>query len=415
MRQFRKIFRFETVNLLTKKVYIGVTLFLIAVIVCVTFFPRVAALFADDEEEQSGTAEALLVAGVPEGGEETVRQVFSGAFPSAVVQIRNDVPNRDELDGLLTDGGISCAFLLDGWTSYTYCVENLSMYDYNTTVADEALQTAYRMNALTASGVPADEAANILSTPVTHETLAIRAVQAENYLYTYVMIFALYIVIMVYGQIIASNVAAEKSSRAMELLITSVDPLSMMFGKVLASCLAGFVQLAAVFGTALVCFRLNAAEWADLPVIGGLFNIPGGLFAYLLLFFVLGFLFYAFLYGAVGSTVSKLEDANTAVMPVTMLFVLSFIVVMTGISGDAMIDGTMMRVFSFLPFSSPMAMFARIAMGRVAVWEIVLSLSLLTGSVVGVGVLSAKIYRVGVLLYGARPKLRDLLKAVRNA
>ena len=68
MRQFRKIFRFETVNLLTKKVYIGVTLFLIAVIVCVTFFPRVAALFADDEEEQSGTAEALLVAGVPEGG-----------------------------------------------------------------------------------------------------------------------------------------------------------------------------------------------------------------------------------------------------------------------------------------------------------------------------------------------------------
>ena len=69
MRQFRKIFRFETVNLLTKKVYIGVTLFLLAVIVCVTFFPRVAALFEDDEEEQGGTADALLVAlGLVRGG-----------------------------------------------------------------------------------------------------------------------------------------------------------------------------------------------------------------------------------------------------------------------------------------------------------------------------------------------------------
>src|SRR5699024_5354064 len=135
---------------------------------------------------------------------------------------------------------------------------------------------------------------------------------------------------------------------------------------------------------------------------------------YLLVFFVLGFLLYAFLYGAIGSTATKLEDINTSIMPLSMLFVIAFCVVMFSM-GSGAVDNIAMMVCSFVPFTSPIAMFARIAMSTVPAYQIVLSIGILAVSVVGIGVLSAKIYRVGVLLYGTPPKIGAILKAVWQA
>ena len=149
-------------------------------------------------------------------------------------------------------------------------------------------------------------------------------------------------------------------------------------------------------------------------IIDSIFGIPLDLLLFMLLFFVLGFFIYAFMYGAVGSTVSKLEDINTAVMPITMLFIIAFIVVMVSMSSGN-VDTPIMVICSFVPFTSPMAMFTRIAMSTVPIYQIVISVLVLIGSVVGVGVLSARIYRVGVLLYGTSPKISSVLKAVFKA
>jgi ABC-2 type transport system permease protein len=213
---------------------------------------------------------------------------------------------------------------------------------------------------------------------------------------------------------VATNVATEKSSRAMEVLITSAKPTSMMFGKVIASCLAGLIQLICIFGSAFLFFQINKADWGDNQVINSIFNMPIGLLLYMLLFFVLGFFIYAFLYGAVGSTASKLEDINTSVMPITMLFVIAFCVVMFSMSSSN-VDSTIMVVCSYIPFTSPMAMFTRIAMSTVPLYEILISIVILIGSVIGIGVLSAKIYRVGVLLYGTTPKMGSVLKSLWKA
>ena len=228
------------------------------------------------------------------------------------------------------------------------------------------------------------------------------------------MIFELYMVILLYGQMVATNVATEKSSRAMEVLITSAKPTSMMFGKVLASCFAGFIQLVAVFGSALIFYNLNKSYWGDNMIIDSIFNIPPELLVYMLVFFILGFLIYAFMFGAVGSTASKLEDINTSVMPITMLFIVAFIVVMTSMSSGN-VDNTIMKVCSYIPFTSPMSMFTRIAMSTVPWYEIAISIAILVGSTVGIGVLSAKIYRVGVLMYGTTPKISNIIKAVWKA
>ena len=200
----------------------------------------------------------------------------------------------------------------------------------------------------------------------------------------------------------------------MEVLITSAKPISMMFGKVLASCLAGLTQLIAIFGSALLFFNINKPYWGGNEIIDSIFNIPPELLGYMLVFFLLGFLIYAFLYGAIASTVSKLEDINTAVQPVTYLFLFGFMVVMFSMSSGE-VDNLLMRVCSYIPFTSPMAMFTRIAMSTVPWYEIALSIAILLGSTVGIGFLAAKIYRLGVLMYGNTPKLGNIIKSILKA
>ena len=98
----------------------------------------------------------------------------------------------------------------------------------------------------------------------------------------------------------------------------------------------------------------------------------------MLVFFLLGFLIYAFLYGAISSTVSKLEDINTAVQPVTFLFIIGFMVVMFSMSSGS-VDNILMQICSYIPFTSPMAMFTRIAMSTVPWYEIAISIGILVG------------------------------------
>ena len=254
----------------------------------------------------------------------------------------------------------------------------------------------------------------IMSLSVSHDTENLGQNQITNFLYTYIMIMALYMVIAMYGQMVASHVAAEKDSRVMELLIATSDPTSMMFGKVLASCIAGLFQLAVIFGSALLFYNLNPDAWGDSPILQMLFDIPLHLLVYMLIFFLLGYLIYAFLYGAIGSTVSRIEDLSTALTPLTFIFVAAFMIVVFGISsGD--VDSPLMIVASWFPLSSPMAMFTRIGMSTVSTFEIAGSIIVLIISLFLIGKLSAKIYRTGVLLYGKKVNFFSLLRQIIKA
>ncbi|MEE1056794.1 MAG: ABC transporter permease [Acutalibacteraceae bacterium] len=410
MKQFGKILKFEFKNYLTNKVFVGVTIFLVVLISIIMFFPRILE-FVDNGEDTTETEKlpVMLIVSDKEEYSDTIYETFSASFKDYEVKI-TDI-DLENIKKEITSGSAECAFVMSGFTSYTYYVNNLSMYDTNTAIADEALQSIYRMSSMVNSGLSAKEAQAILSTQINHETQTLGKDQAENYFYTYIMIFALYMVILLYGQMVATNVATEKSSRAMELLITSAKPTSMMFGKVIASCLAGFIQLVAIFGSAFVFFNINKEYWDKDGIISSIFDIPFELLIYMLIFFVLGFFIYAFMFGAVGSTASKLEDINTSVMPITMLFIISFMVVMFSL-GSNTIDTPLMIVCSYIPFTSPVAMFTRIAMSTVPWYEITISIAILVGSVVGIGIISAKIYRVGVLLYGTTPKISSILKSI---
>ena len=413
MKQFGKIFEFELKYYLKNKVFVGVTVFLVLAIAVVMFFPRIMSILEteDTDAKPEELAVMLIKSDLPEQSE-MVRENFAAAFVDYDVQVTDETVEMIK-DKILA-GDAECAFVMTDATAYTYYVNNLSIYDMNTAIAGEVLQKVYQMNALLASGMSPEEAGAVMTIQIEGNVENLGVDQAQNYWYTYIMIFALYMVILLYGQMVATNVATEKSSRAMEVLITSAKPVSMMFGKVLASCLAGFLQIVAIFGSAILFYSMNKTYWGDNQIIASIFDMPAQLFGFMLIFFVLGFLIYAFMFGAVGSTASKLEDINTSVMPITLLFVVGFMVVMLSFAtGD--VDNMLMKVCSFVPFTSSMAMFTRIAMSTVPWYEILLSILILIGSVVGVGVISAKIYRVGVLLYGTTPKMGAIFKSIWKA
>lgn len=413
MKQFKTILKFEMNNYFQNKVFIGLTICLVLILSVIMFFPRFTSASGGETQNNDAASDGLPVMYIHfDGSENTaVESAFQTAFPDYRIETATD---ENSIKEQIASGNAECAFIIHSLTDYTYLVGNLTMYDTNTAAADTALQQVYRMDALSQHGITPNEAQEILSVTPQSNTESLGKDHSQNFFYTYIMIFALYMMIIMYGQLVATNVATEKSSRAMELLITSAKPTAMMFGKITAACLAGFTQLIAVFGSAYIFYNINKSYWAGNAIIASIFDMPLSLLLYMVIFFILGFMIYACLYSALGSMANKVEDINTLSMPLTLLFVAAFMVVIFSMSsGD--VDNIALKICSFIPLTSPMAMFTRIAMSTVPAYEIIISVVILAASVIGIGVLSAKIYRVGVLLYGTTPKISTVIKALKRS
>jgi ABC-2 type transport system permease protein len=198
----------------------------------------------------------------------------------------------------------------------------------------------------------------------------------------------------------------------MELLITSSKPVNLMFGKVIGSGLAGLLQMVSILAASFVFYNFNKLYFQDNMIVKSIFDMPLEILFYTIIFFLLGYFIYSFMYGALGSLASRTEDLNTSIMPVTFVFIIAFFIVMFSMSSGN-VDSSLMVVASYFPLTSPMAMFVRIAMGNVKPIEITLSIVLLIGTTIGIGYISAGIYRVGVLLYGKPPKIREVIKILK--
>lgn len=236
------------------------------------------------------------------------------------------------------------------------------------------------------------------------------ASEVINYIVVYALIILFFFTLMGTGNMIASEVTTEKSSRIMEILITSVSPLSQMFGKVIGMFLLGLSQIAAFGIVAAVNLMLphNLDTLKEMNL--DLSAIDPMLLVFGLIFYILGYFLYAMLYAAIGSIVSRTEDLGQAVMPITMLSLVAFYIAIFSLSAP---NSMLMKVSSYIPFISPTTILVRIGLGDITVWEILLSLAILIVAILIFGWLAAKIYRTGVLMYGKRPTFKELRKAMK--
>lgn len=408
MKQFLNIFKFEFSSYLKNKVFIGVTLALAIGIGIVLSFPRISALIKIEPTPDTTQKKVMLLSDTTSAKPEEMREMLQEATGSTIEMTDKSI---EEATALVDRDEYDSAIFIVSPIKYIYIVKNVQMYDNTRYRIDEIMLERYRLESMLDQGISPDAAKELLTAEIENELIQTGKDQMQNFFYTYILIFALYMAILLYGQFVATSVASEKSSRAMELLITSAKPSDLMFGKVLGAGAAGLLQMSVILGFSFFFFNLNQSYWGENAMINSIFNMPLSIMLYTILFFVLGYFIYSFLYGAVGSLASKVEDINTSVMPITFLFIIAFFIVMFSMSSGN-VDSALMIAASYVPFTSPMAMFTRIAMSEVAPYEIIISVTILIASVVGIGILSAKIYKIGVLLYGKPPKLSEILKAL---
>ncbi|WP_179031421.1 ABC transporter permease [Paenibacillus kribbensis] len=237
-----------------------------------------------------------------------------------------------------------------------------------------------------------------------------KATSMINYGLVYILMILFFTSSMMTGNMIASEVTSEKSSRIMEILITSVSPLTQMFGKIIGIFLVGLLQIA-VFA-AVVCANLMLPHNGAILSSAGLdlSQLNTAVLSYGLIFYILGYFLYAVLFAAVGSIVSRTEELGQAIMPITVLSLAAFYI---GIFNIAAPDTMFVKVAGYIPFFSPTVMLLRIGLERASLLEIWLSLAILVASILFFGWLAAKIYRTGVLMYGKRPTFKELRKAMK--
>ena len=244
--------------------------------------------------------------------------------------------------------------------------------------------------------------------------------------------YLLFMFIIIYGNLIMRSVIEEKSSRIIEVIISSVKPLQLMLGKIFGTSLAGITQFAIwVILIAILSFAASSFFGIDLSanpqqemitaavsdvnanselqaLIAELHSLPLiNLIVAFVLFFVGGYLLYSSLYAAIGAAVDNETDTQQFLMPVVILLVVGFYVGFFTALEDP--HGTISVVFSYIPFTSPIVMLIRIPFG-VPIWEQILSLSVLIFSFLVTVWIASKIYRVGILMHGKKPSYKDLIK-----
>ncbi len=228
-------------------------------------------------------------------------------------------------------------------------------------------------------------------------------------IFALILLMILYATILMWGQVVMAGVIEEKSSRVIEVLASGVPPTQLLAGKLLGVGGAGLTQFL-VWSLSLLGISLVAAG----PMPG---NIPMPEISPLILvsfvaFFVLGFAFYASLYAAIGAAVNTIQEAQNFVFPIIIPLVLGLVCFPVILESP---DGGLAVILSLIPFLTPLLMFLRIVVLTPPWWQIALSLVLLGASIWGVLWVSARIYRVGILMYGKKPTFPELMRWVRHA
>ncbi|WHY68281.1 ABC transporter permease [Neobacillus sp. SuZ13] len=227
----------------------------------------------------------------------------------------------------------------------------------------------------------------------------------------YVLLFIIYFSVIMYANMIAMEVATEKSSRVMEILISSVSPIKQMFAKIIGIGLLSLTQLAVFLSVGYFSLKQNMESLNEgFFGVYGFSDIPLGTIIYAIVFFILGYFLYATLAAFLGSLVSRIEDVQQMITPMTMLVVAGFMIAMFGLGKP---DAPFITVTSFIPFFTPMIMFLRVGMLTIPVWEAMVGIAILVATIVFLATFGARVYRGGVLMYGQSNSFKDIKKALQ--
>jgi ABC-2 type transport system permease protein len=415
MRNVWLILRREYLERVRTKTFIISTLILPAFMLAITVLPSTFA-----NMKTSRTKKLVLVVSAPEFGglirqELTERAKDIGSKYDLILELDTTERTRESLGQRVLNNE------LDGylWATDDVIKENKSEFVGRDTAdfienasLGAAINVALMKRRLIQRGIPAQELSGLLQR-VNIETVRLSSGTPQRqsgpamFVAALAMVMMLYVTLLVYGQSVMRAVLEEKTSRIVEVILSSATSLELMAGKILGVGAVGLTQVL-IWAIMAAVIAVPAVLSASLEGL----NISWTALAYFPVFFVLGYLLYSALFAALGALVTSEQEAQNftffVMLPIVASVILMFFV-MRQPSASASV------LLSMVPFFAPILMYMRIVVQQPPLWEIALCILLLSATVYLLTVICARVYRVGVLMYGKRPTLPEIVRWARYA
>ncbi len=345
-------------------------------------------------------------------------ELKDGNLDSTLAYLQNRV-NGKKIDGYL----IFPKDILDAKT-VQYAARNVSNFEEQNDIS-RALSRIVTNYKLSESGVSPDSVRNIFNRGkvklVSHQVTEEGATEksgASSFVLTYILVYMIFLMVMIYGQSVMRSVIEEKSQRISETIISAIKPMELLVGKLIGICMLGITQLVivgliflvvALYGQAIfISFGVSSMDLLD--VINQI-NFSLNIFIFMILFFFFGFVFYASIFAAVGAIVNTEEEGQQFQMPIIILLIFSFFIMFTVAQNP---DTAKAYWISLIPFFTPIVMFARISVSDPVIPDgAYLSILVMIVSTTLLLWLISKIYRVGILMYGKKPSLKEAIKWIK--
>ncbi len=408
MKKFSIVFHFELMSYLKSKSFRITTAIMIIVTLLLGFIPvvisQVAKLSGDGQVKEQEEIASPVGIYDPQGilADEVLDAYFT---PAGWVGL--DSGDTGIIEEAVLSGINSLVLSVDG-LNFTVTLPGSKAMQVSVNQYSELIKQGYQSLMLRNSGFSKEEADALVSAVPEASVVTVGKDTSQSFWIGYVLLILLYMSIIMYSSYVMTSVASEKSSKTVELLITTIKPVYLIFGKVMGAGIAGLIQLSAVLLVGIASLNFSGSM-TDYPLFEGILQAVSGLtIVYALVFFVLGFFSFAFLFAAFASTVNRLEEVQTVSMVPMMIFIAVFLVAIFSMSNPT--AGYVVFV-SFVPFLSPLVMFMRVCMTDVTAWQITAGIAVNLLTIVGAGIFGAKLYRAGVLMYGTKPTFKKILRS----
>ncbi|NTW96396.1 MAG: ABC transporter permease [Erysipelotrichaceae bacterium] len=406
MHNTSKVFKFELQSIFNRKSVRVVTVIMVIVFFAATCIPTVLTFFEDKTpDDTENPIVDLERSGIVLMGEDLTKAELV-VFIGDKVEFYTD---ESTLRKAVEEGKIDSGFVISSVTSFKTILKNKDMMNFTSDMVSYILTTIKTERNLVLAGidpVKVKEASNVKIVS-TEEILGKDANQ--SFLISYILMFAVYMLVIMYGSFVSTSVAREKDNRTMEILITSTKPDALIVGKVLANGVAGLVQFTLIFSVALIGYFLNQASFPEVinQMLFG--SLTWDAILVFLMFTSLGYLLYLFVYASLGSLVSKLEDVSSSVSVVTLLFMVAYLMANLGLN---MPNSLIIKIASYFPFTAILSMPIRYFMTQVSIIELLISLAIMAITTWSLAIFSIRIYRFGSLSYGNKMSLIKAMKAI---
>lgn len=323
---------------------------------------------------------------------------FTVEEPTSIKDVKEDVSNGD-VDSLIIINE------QDGVPTLTHIYNNNGSSDAIAATAG-IVQQQFIAKTIAENNVSSEAAAKIL----TEIQIKDAPLQDQMAIFgiSYIFGFILYLFLAMFGASIASSIVLEKSSRVMEVMISKVKPMYMLYAKVFAVFCSAIVQFLVLGAGFALAYLLGWVDMQNISFLGmeiDFSSLGWEIIAALIVFFILGYLLYGMMYAAVGSLVSRVEDLQMVSMPITFLIMGAFFIMIKSLSDPT---ATIVVISSYIPFFSPLVTFSRFVAGEAGAMEMSISIGITIVTIAIITVLASRIYVNGVMYYGEKLKWKEI-------